>query len=312
MKINFGNSESSPAEIEPILLRQVKEGEQGFEEAVSVPVYPDESQEDVESRLLELLVQKHWFLQGYWLNKQPRERVTFIIGDRTLDLFNFEGELTSEQLDQIEKVIKDYASLSTPKVFERVTAIVIDDQQPINPHTGTPMNGYGEQGGAIKLYPSALQSVGHRVPGVSNLEGTVIHELSHSLGTDFQNRWAREFDWAMLDEPEILPGGAQKNYQVSEPNRCVTEYAQVNPAEDICESMVAALRNPDILDSQRLQRIRETLMPSESVDVDISVTRKADNDISVPKLTQPVVYKTIPSKRLVFKVVTPSSEETSE
>lgn len=57
------------------------------------------------------------------------------------------------------------------------------------------------------------------------------------------------------------PSGAGLGIEISnfttEPEKCVTDYARTNSAEDLCESFVAYFFNPEILDPEKRQMIEE-------------------------------------------------------
>ncbi|MEK7080397.1 MAG: hypothetical protein AAB925_01010 [Patescibacteria group bacterium] len=44
------------------------------------------------------------------------------------------------------------------------------------------------------------------------------------------------------------------------PERCINNYARLGPEDDFSESMVAALRKPEILDGERLRFIKEKFL----------------------------------------------------
>jgi hypothetical protein len=295
-------SEQSPKKEKsaPINFKEVKEGDPAFETAISVSTSPEDSEDQVEAKLMLMLAAKHWYLQDKWCDKTVQEQIVITVGTVSLEIFNFGESLEAWQLEQIQTAIRDYSQLRNKKVFETVKGILIDNEQPLNPHTGKELNGWAGKDGAIKLYPAALRAVPHRVAGVSNLEGTVIHELSHNLGTDFENRWRKEFGWESVETPEQLPGGAYRYERNKESERCITDYAQVNAAEDVCESMVGALRNPDMLDPARLNRIKEELLPQETQEVNVSSVKKDPSVLGLPQIEQPVKYKKVSRPRIVF------------
>ena len=280
---------------------EVTQGHSKYDEAIAVHAAPEESQEAVEARLTETLTRDRWYLQDKWRSKKIREQISIHIDGISLEIFNFSKELEAHQLEEMQNALRDYVSLKDNNVFQEVHSVVIDNEQPLNPHTGNPMNGWGGKDGAIKLFPVAFAGVPHRVADVSNLEGAVIHELSHSLGTDFENAWRKEFEWKSLDTPKALPGGSFQYEEVLEPNRCVTEYARVSAAEDVCDSMVAALRNPEALDAERLKKIKTELLPSTPREVTTTITKKNVHDYALPKIVEPILYKRVPKSRIVIK-----------
>ena len=243
---------------------------------------------------------KYWFLNEYWRKKALREKFVFSLGTRSMELFNFGFSLDAPTLDRISRTLAEYASLQNG-VFDRLKFIIIDDNQLINPNTGEPMNGNGGQmDGAIKLYPNAFKNMNHRVVGVPNLEGTVIHELSHSISLDFRNAWKKKFGWVDLENGGVLPGGAKQYHRVADPSRCVTRYAEVSADEDVCESMVAALKNPNVLDLERLHFIEESFSLGEHKNSEIVEVQKIDSP-TLPEISQPIRYKRVSPKKFEIK-----------
>jgi predicted Zn-dependent protease with MMP-like domain len=286
----------------PIQLQEILKGDLAYESTMTVRANPEDTIEQVEAMARARVKENNWFLQDYWIKKKLKEKIVITAGKAALEIYNFYEHLEEWQLVQIQQSIADYARLRNNKVFEQVRHILIDDKQHINTQNGKELNGFAGQGEAIKLYPNALKKLPHRVPGADNLEGTVIHELSHHLGKDFEQKWTEEFGWAWTDNRELLPGGTEFRYWInSEPERCVTEYAAINPAEDICESMVAAMRNPQALDPERYERLQEKFLPTKDVE-DSGFTAEAQKrNLKLPSLSQPVKYKRLPRLRIVVK-----------
>ncbi len=281
--------------------QEVKEGEADFGNAISIPSASGESKETVEARLLERLKESHWYLQEYWRGKTPQEQLTVSLGDTSVEIYNFGKYLEVEHIAQLEAVLRDYAKRQNTGVFGRVRHILFDDQGIVNPYTGEPANGWaGNRDGGVKIYPAALTGE-HRVAGVTKLEGTVIHELSHSLPDDFISKWREALGWkpAPDDPPLKLPGGAIRLEINDEPWRCITDYARANASEDICESMVGALRNQAALDPERLKIINETF-PVEENELVVNTIRKNEG-IKLPELSQPIQYKRTPKRTFTFE-----------
>ncbi|MBP6888427.1 MAG: hypothetical protein KBC21_01870 [Candidatus Pacebacteria bacterium] len=293
----------SPQEVKPqVLFQEAKEDDPEYEMALPISVTQDESKEDIEKGILERLSREHWYLQEYWRNKVIQEQIVLEVGEVVLEIFNFQNEqLEDWQLEQIRRVVTDYSQLRNSPVFSLVKSIVIDNEQPINPHSGKELNGWGGSDGAVKLYPAALKPISHRVTGVSNLEGTLIHEFAHSLGVEFENMWRKEFGWEQMEKPEQLMNGTWRLEQNIEPERCITEYARINTAEDICESMVGALRNPGALDPARYRKIHEELLPDKLGDVPNRITKKLQGTFQLPKIKEPFKYKRVLKRRIIFR-----------
>ncbi len=294
---------NGPNKSEKMFLKfeEVHEGSSDFDTAIAIPAAPEESQESIELKLTERLKQEHWYLQDSWRSKSLCEQFVIKVGDDSVEIFNFGRMLLPDEISKITAALKDMSRLKNTNVLRSVSHIAIDNEQPLNPHTGEAMNGLGGRDGAIKLYPAALSNQSHRVPDVSNLEGTVIHEFSHSLPTDFIKSWRKSFGWQfIMENPKTLPGGAVTIEETTQPERCITEYATINAAEDICDSMVAALRNPAALDAEKFEKIKIELLPESAKDVLVEVEKKSMNDQRLPQLSGPIKYKRVAQR--VFRV----------
>lgn len=277
---------AKPETINDITFVEVHEGEEGYDTAQSIMATPEDGNEKIRQKFID----EHWWLQEYWQQKELTEQVVIRRGDHQVSVYNFSTPLDREQVAHIEGVISVFSTLKKGEVLQRIQNVLIDDIQPPNPFTGGDMNGYSSRGKAVILYPRAMEPIEHRVQGVSNLEGTLIHELAHNIGTEFENAWREKFAWISRETPEKMPGGANSYEYTDEPERCVSEYARINAAEDICESMVAAVKAPTVLDQERLQFIQSELLgepATEAPTVDVVPKEHA----FFPKIGKPVLYK---------------------
>lgn len=112
------------------------------------------------------------------------------------------------------------------------------------------------------LEPRAFEDIIHRVGNVANLEGTIAHELGHqveeSIVGDWLKFWPQTFDdpgnWIKVEgytfpvhkdtgQRSVPPEGRF----MADLGQAVTDYAKISTNEDICESIVAYMYNPDIL-----------------------------------------------------------------
>lgn len=291
-----------------LFFEEVTENDPGFADAISVSAYPEDSSEKVEEELQGMLENKHWFLKEYWQKKKPQEVIEIHCGEKSMEIFNFGKDLLDWQIEEITNAIKVYNIKMNDIVFGKVRQILINDDQWVNLRTGKPMNGIGERGTgeAIVLFPSALEQKDHRVPNVSNLEGTVIHELSHTIADGaLTDEWRKIFGWTKLEKPEKLVGGYYQFEKSADTKRCITDYAETAADEDICESMVGALLNPNALDKEKLEYIRgKILLQQENSDKEkpfISVIKKKESEMTFPKIQEPVKYKRVIRKPVKFK-----------
>jgi hypothetical protein len=160
------------------------------------------------------------------------------------------------------------------------------------------MNGWGpEQEKAFKLYPAAFREINfHDIKGVKNLEGTLIHELTHALTGTILNQWRKQFGWYDdWEDGRQFPGGWKSHDKLTEgEENCISEYAKSKPDEDICDSMVGALLGLQQLDPQRLVFLNRTLLKDrDRADIgrtEVEVKRYSGNEIVLPRLDSPVLF----------------------
>lgn len=275
---------------------------------------PEDLPEKIIEEVRKTLIETHWWLLPYWRNKGlPKEQVTITIGDHTVDIFNWnEQALTEEQVSEITAVLKTFSLIADGKALKDCRYILIHDKQEMNPKSGEEMNGYGiVHDSAIKLYPRALRPIDFRIPGVSNLTGVLIHEFSHRLVEAYiqadgkkemvVNVWTKLFGWKFLEKSRKLPGGFATPWQTDTPEQCVTDYATHDPGEDICDSMVAAIKNPAALiqkNAGKQEFLNNALLgnlsdPAKLGDIAANISRRTDNAVRLPRRDDPAVYKLI-------------------
>ena len=302
--------------VENIVLKKVSDGEVGFDNAIEITLPSDGelSVEEIEKRVREELKNRNWWLQEYWQEKGlPKEQVNIQVGENKITLYNFGEQLQERHLQELQKVLADFSKVDDSKPLETLKYILIDDKKPLNPNTGIEMRGYGAGSeSAVKVYPKGTEFSDYRTEetpnfqGVSDFEATVIHELTHNINetvkTNLRNEWLDKFNFKYIRENKVLAGGAITAYETSQPERCVSTYAQVNPEEDICESMVAVLRKPDVLDPEKLQLLQDRLL-KDSEPLPVDMQRSGDNEVELPKIDSEVNYKTKKSSIKFRRVV---------
>jgi hypothetical protein len=279
-----------PEGMNDIRLLEVLESDERHEDALVIYAKPDQSPEEVESILKKQLVDKNWWLQEYWQSKSVQEQIVIKFGESEISVYNYGESLKQEQIQSIESILQSFSTLKKSNALKNINAILIDDIQGVNQNTGEDLNGYGALDKGLKLYPNSLKPIDHRVANVSNLEGTVIHELSHGIGENIEQQWRKEFGWKPRENREKMTGDAYSYEYTVAPENCVTDYARINAKEDLCESMVAALKNPEILDPARLKFIRSELLGQDPTVPTSDFETKNGDKITFPRLEQPVRY----------------------
>ena len=245
----------------------------------------------IREKLIEFLQTNNWFFKDYWLNKgKPKEKLLLESDNSNLEIYNYYNKLSDDQIEELKKVISIFTNIKEMKPLSEVKYILIDDLQLKNPYDNEDMNGYGvNNDAAIKLYPAALNKLHHRVPNTSNLSGTLIHELAHSLSISIKNKWAKSFSWELLEKPIKTKGGVYKYYKVKSPERCISEYAKFHPHEDLCDSLVAAIMCPNLLDKERLKFIKNNILNDRKNQKAVNINRDEHN--SLPRLNKNFNFK---------------------
>ena len=215
---------------------------------------------------------QEWFFYEYWRRKgAPKEQLEILANGQKITIYNFNEEklLTDEHLECTQKVFEELAS-HFPKIVSLIHWILIDDI----PHASAfgdpekfPFNGSATpEWYSFRMVPRGMDLSPHRVGATSNFEGTFVHELTHLVDSDFKNEWNGKFQWANCkdypDDYERRPppdGSDQRFFNKNtgemypqgrfplQPDQCVTYYARLSAEEDICESMVAYIYDPDLL-----------------------------------------------------------------
>ena len=232
----------------------------------------------------------------------PKEQVNIEIGDHKIALYNFNELLEGRHFEELKKAIEDFSEVNkSGEYLKDFKYILINDKREINSRTDEELYGLNSvyQDSVIKVNPRATESDKFRIEGVSAFEATIIHELSHLITADFVNKWAQKFNWHELKEPKKLVGDAYAYFESDNPERCISDYAKISPTEDVCESMVAALRKPELLDPEKLQFIRDELL-QDSESLPVTMERREGGGVELPKL-ESVNYKTEKSTMKIRK-----------
>src|SRR3989344_9571385 len=225
-----------------IILSKAKEGDN--EGVIELFLNEGATEDQLISHATREIEKGRWWLWEYWEKKGlPKEQIELTDGIHSLTLYNFqEMPISDLQLEKIQGILQVFATIKEGIIFDEVKYILLDDVQGMNDKSGEPTNGYGPaNSNAVTLYPNALRDVRNRVTDkVTNLEGTLAHEMTHGFpgmifeGEMFFNIWTKLIGWRISEERRVLPGGAISIWE-TDFSKCVNEYAQSDPEEDICE-----------------------------------------------------------------------------
>lgn len=200
-----------------------------------------------------------------------------------------------------------------PKAINNLKWILVEDyQEPslLGDSTKYPANGHAmPKWNAFRLFPKGMELLSHRIQAASNFEGTLIHELTHLIVDDFKNDWKEKFIWKPCYdsdewEPKKSPDGTKAVYAHKktgemapqwyfplQPEQCINYYAKQNADEDICESMVAYIYDPELL--KRVSPEKFNILQrhdSQRPKPDVTINRVPKEQIKLPKVKPEVVY----------------------
>ncbi len=283
--------------LEDIVFEEVSKGEPGFDSALEINI-PEDSDTNIESEAKKKLKNENWWLQEEWQEKgSPKEQVEIDIGGHKITLYNFGEPLEQQHFQELESALRDLSQAVDGRLLSEIKYILMDNVSKQNPQSGENFRGYNlPRISSIRINPEGRQIAPYgRIKGVSNFDAVLIHEFSHNIrkiNLDFINKWIKKF-WVLeqdFEKKRKMPGGGEDclDYDPIDPKRCVSEYARSSPDEDLCESMVAALRNPQALDLWKLKLIKKELLGKNKAD-EVKFERR--DKIELPKIKSPVKYK---------------------
>lgn len=274
------------------------------------------SDEVIKDRVKERFESQEWFYSEYWRSKGiPSEQIEFQIGEQLITLYNFnEGlQVSDEHIDETLGVLAEFAS-RFPQVLDNLRWILIDNIQPLSSYGDSinyPLNGEAVVNWkAFKLQPRGMSLEPHRVPSATNFEGTLVHEMTHLIDSRFEAAgWREKYKWERcIDSPEdwepreVPDGGKEAFYNkhtgkmaligmyALQPDECVTEYAQQNIDDDVCDSMVAYFFDRDLLKSRSTTKLSIIASQDEGLLRPLVTAKRVSNDeIKLPPITPQVV-----------------------
>lgn len=282
---------------------------------------------------------KDWFTTEHWRNKGiPEEQIEFAINGRQVTVYNWSSEkpFTDEHIERATRVFQELSS-KYPQLLDQIKWVLIDDLQlpsAFGDSEKYPTNGFAHRSwGAFQLYPRGMDLMPHRVAAATNFDGTLTHELTHLIQSDFEEEWGERFKWAYCFDDEykdewearLTPDGSMKrpfNKKTGEmspqgqfplqPDQCVTFYAKQNMGEDIAESMVAYVYDPELLKAVTPDKF-EILERHDAKQAaqEVSAHRVLKDEIQLPEVkpeTIPYYIKEEPDSR-VFEVISVNKDD---
>lgn len=299
-ELKDGNKEKQPKfqGMDSVVIKEAKEGDPDYENATEISTEPEDSEERLKEKVREELIRKNWWFKEEWIKKGiPKEQILIKINGDEIDIYNWHEPIKDEQINTIKNVVKEFFLIDKEALMKN-RYILIDDERKKHFLTGEEENGYGAgKDRAMILYPRAFEPIEHRVPGVSNLEGTTIHELSHKVvkkNHKFKEEWTERFGekTKFREKGRETPGGMRSFWKPKDNYPCVSKLATYDSEEDICDSMVAALRNEQLLHPEKLESLREGIIKlAEKKEVSLETLKRSGKEISLPEIKSLVKFK---------------------
>ncbi|MFA4827140.1 MAG: hypothetical protein WC596_02705 [Candidatus Shapirobacteria bacterium] len=283
----------------------------------SAPKNEPYTDEQIVDTIRQKKINASWFTSEYWRQKgTPQEQIEITVNNQPITIYNYNSEkpLTDEHLKQAQNVFQEMTS-RFPQSVAQLRWILIDNVQ--EPSTygdpeNYPLHGYAlERWKAFKFYPKGMEVSPFRIPATSKFSGVFTHELTHLIQSKFLPEWDNNFQWERSqdhqDQWELRPTpdgttrkwfnkltdemSPQGEYPL-QPEQCVTHYSQINSAEDLCESMVAYIFDPEYLKTtspKKYEILSRHDVKQEKPEVLIRRIHKGE--ISLPKIEpQTVLY----------------------
>lgn len=259
---------------------------------------------------------ENWFFQDYWREKgQPQEQLEFDVNGKPITLYNFckDQLISNEHIFRLQQSIKLLSS-HFPQALGNIRWILIDDTEQTSLYGNPekfPLNGQArKEWQMFRFLRRGMQLMPHRIGKVSNFEGTFVHETSHLIQDDFLKDWFELFQWEWCQdhmnhwEFRTPPDGSKKrlyNKETGEmapqaqfplqPEQCINYYAKLSPEEDICESIVAYIYDPNLLKNVSPDKF-EILATHDAKNPlpKISTIRVSKDQIKLPEIKPETVY----------------------
>ncbi len=194
-----------------------------------------------------------WRFEPEFDGLEPKEHWQLSDGEHSIDVLNYcdEVAVSEAQLELITFALADY-QYHFPEAVTKINAITVSDR--------LPKSSYGNEAkfpkladsfidqGMIALTPHAINAAEYhngQLKISEPLVATIAHELTHFVTDEFEEDWKSRAGtkWEYLQDEN----GVRELVPVVGGERCVTDYARKSPEEDICESVVAFMYDPESL-----------------------------------------------------------------
>lgn len=265
-------------------------------EEADLKVWVEEG-EDPTEKVCQQLERNNWWLNAHWQEKGlPQEEFIWQMGDKKISIFNF-GQTLTDQNVQDFKLALDSIAANTQYGLEGLEYILIDNTDKAH--------NYAEEGQLVRgesitpqrsivLYPTVITEQSYRDgqlgENISGIQGIIPHEIGHQFGYNSAgennqlvvNLWNNDYGFGRYNEEK-------GDFEVTNPSETVSDYARLNPSDDLCESLVAAIYNPGRLQAvspKKLEFMRKLILKDGQAESAISKV-----DIHLPVVESPCKYQ---------------------
>lgn len=282
-----------------------------------------------------LLEERYWWLQPEMQEaiKEGRlkEQLSFFVGQKQMDFYCFDRELSQSEIDEIGSVLEQLAQIDDGIGFDMVSSVVFAKELPKqkyddlkdrmaaivdNPTRVLPGRSNGSanylqsmiyiKDKGDKLVEKRLEgsfAKGIRRESSTSLASTLAHEIGHHMENliDF-DKWLKNHGW------ETPPGSeVDKLFERFTGKFGPSLYSGVNPQEDFAETFKYFILDPGKLDPKRLDfMVTEVLGRGETFQPinakpSYRVLKRRGDEISLPRvIKQPM--------NIIITAIPPTSE----
>jgi hypothetical protein len=269
-----------------------EEVEPNTEGAIGVFAKPEEQLEIVKSKIIRELKEKNWWLQDEYKNEGFPKEQFLVKGDKNeYPIYNFNNDLSKEQLGSLNKGIS-FIENSTQSPLLNGINVLIRKTERINPQSKQPSYGrYDSNPRVITIFPRALENISYReIPEVNGLEATIVHEFSHPIWDklgELKDDWYKFVDW----EPATLEDKTENDMRYTKPTnpeRCITTYAQFAEDEDFCESVVGLCAQSSKLDPEKKAFLENNIFNQLEKTPLVKISKK--EKVELPKINTQIKF----------------------
>ncbi|MCK5084167.1 MAG: hypothetical protein KAQ64_00740 [Candidatus Pacebacteria bacterium] len=304
-QIENHNENAKFQHISSLIFEEIKKDSPDVNDTIEI-LGENKTNEEIEEAIKEELKKKYWWFNEKWTEKGlPEEQIKLRLDNTIIDTYNWGDNLNNEQIEKIKDTLILFCSNSKDTLENTKYILINNTSGGKHKITGDELNGRSPNGDFIELFPNALKDIGHRIKNVSNLEGTIIHELSHKIRLEIRNKWKKKFgkDLSWNEKKQKAEGGALIDWKPYDQFSCISDLACYDFDEDLCESMVGAMKNPSILDKNKMEFLKKNNLISDKNDrqnISIEINRLSENDIKMPNIESPIRYRLIDDELEIY------------